>query len=658
MYRYVRDLNADSKIDYTVIPPAPEGLVVTLPTDGNNGSISGLAADKSYEYRLESETEYTAVPAGSTQITGLAEGIYYVRFQAAETAPASADAVVSLYKTVTVYLDQTNGSDDNDGYTEATAVATLNKAYAQLSARLTGDPEGKLGTITFVSTYTFTAKTINFPSHDFPVVLTSKTGAEGFTYTYTVSGNNNGEIKLNGPTTFRKITITNGSDDNYIYLSAGGNKLVIESDVIVPETGKRFMLAGGRKDGSSTNVDVTVAGGRFDVIYLATHTGTHNGPINFTITGGNAFTVTPSFSGSVTGDINLSVKDAQIKNMYMGHTKSGNVTGNVTLTLGAGLTSTTADTGTNVYAGSRDSGNVTGKVTVIADGVDLEATPIYGTVGKTTNTTGTIGGLKLVVKKGELADVADTFVTRDGVDIVLGCDQTKAATLDYSCNLDLGGCDATITVADGKTLTVCDTATDDFKVLDAQGYGILTATGNTVAKEGYVVREETAGKSYHRRELKLDNVVLRPSAAGIYYTGQFGLNELYRGNVESYGVVLSLDPDPALDKDGCAWSVLTAWPETGAGYGTVLQGIMTQNGGYSSNKANAERVVYGVAYIKYTDGTVEYSNYAQCTLRQVVEASDAIWNDLTQPQKEGLLAMYGDFAKIMRSWNIPNIKAA
>ena len=82
--------------------------------------------------------------------------------------------------------------------------------------------------------------------------------------------------------------------------------------------------------------------------------------------------------------------------------------------------------------------------------------------------------------------------------------------------------------------------------------------------------------------------------------------------------------------------------------------LQTDNNG---NKANAERVVYGVAYIKYTDGTVEDSNHAQCTLRKVVEASDAMWNDLTQPQKEGLLAMYGDFAKIMRSWNIPNIQA-
>ena len=140
-------------------------------------------------------------------------------------------------------------------------------------------------------------------------------------------------------------------------------------------------------------------------------------------------------------------------------------------------------------------------------------------------------------------------------------------------------------MAEGKTLTVCDTATDDFTVNDDKGYGILSATGTTAAKDGYVVREETNGKSYHRRELKLDNVVLRPSAAGIYYTGQFGLNELYRGDVESYGVVLSLNPEPELDKAGCIHSALTAWPESGAGYGTVLTGIMTKDGGYRATSA-------------------------------------------------------------------------
>jgi len=658
VYRYVQDLNDESKIDYVVIRPAPEGLTGTLPTDEVGGIISGLDADKLYEYRLDGEDTYTALPAGTTQLTDLAQGKYYIRLQATQTETVSADAVVSLFSAVTVYLDQTNGSDDNDGYAEDAPVATLNQAYAQLSARIIGNvDENVTGTIVFLGEYTFTSKVVNFPGHDFPVILTSKTGAEGFTYTYTVSGNNNGEIKLNGPTTFRKITVTNGSDDNYIYLSAGGHKLVIESDVIVPETGKRFMLAGGRKDDPSTNVDMTVAGGRFDVIYLATHTGTHTGPIKFTMTGGNAFTITPSFSGSVTGDINIHVENASVKNMYMGHTSKGNVTGNVTATFGEGITGTSSDVNPNIYAGSRDSGNITGTVTIVADGVDLTTCTINGKVGKTTNT-GTIGGLKLVLKQGQLADVADSFITRDGVEVVLGCDQTEAVTIPYSVNLDLKGCDASnVTIADGKTATVKDSATDDYTVEDAQGYGILSATGNYVPAEGYVVVEEENGFSYHKKELALTNIAIRSSAAGIYYVGQFGMDEVLREDVIAYGVILSVNPNPTLGGEGCEYTRFTSWGNTTTGNGTLLTGIMKPTNTYSLNKRNSETVVYGRAYMETKDGIV-YSEETGFSLRKAVEKADAVWEDLTQSQKDGLIAMYQTYTNVMRFWDIPNIKAA
>lgn len=648
IYRYVRNLNAESKIDYAVIPSAPQGLAVTVPTDGNNGVISGLAADKLYEYRTESSDTYTAVPAGSTQITGLAEGKYYVRLQATDTLEAGADAIVNLYTNVTVYLDQTNGSDDNDGYSESAPVKTINKAYAQLSARLSGS-DGT-GTIVFVSVYTFTAKTINFPSHYFPVILTSKTGAEGFTYTYKPSsGSTHGELNLNGSTTFRKITLTNGGKDTYVFLAAGGHKLVIESDVTVPTTGYRFMLTGGRRSGTSTNSDMTVAGGRFDVIYLGSRSGTHTGPINFTMTGGDTNTITPSHDGTVTGDINIHLKNARVGNSYMGHASKGNVTGNVTVTLGEGLT------GTAVYAGSRDSGNITGTVTVIADGIDLTAIPVHGKVGKTTNT-GTIGGLKLILNQGQLADVAGSYITRDGVDVVLGCDQTEAVTIPYSCNLDLNGCDASnITIADGKTLTVKDSATDDYTIEDAQGYGILSATGNYVAAEGYETVEETNGYSYHKKELALTKVAARASVAGIYYVGQFGMDEILREDVISYGVVLSLKPNPTIGRGDCLYTRFTAWGETTTGNGTLLTEIMKPTNTYSVNQRNSEMTVYGIAYLETADGII-YSNEAGFSLRQVIEGVDARWSDLTQGQRENLLGFYDTYQSVMENWNIPNTK--
>lgn len=51
-----------------------------------------------------------------------------------------------------VYLDSVNGSDDNDGLTEGTAVATLNGAYTALKNNI---GTAKRGKVIFVNDYTF-----------------------------------------------------------------------------------------------------------------------------------------------------------------------------------------------------------------------------------------------------------------------------------------------------------------------------------------------------------------------------------------------------------------------------------------------------------------------------------------------------------------------
>lgn len=675
VYRYVRDLNSEGKVDYSVVPDAPTGLTGTAPTGGNNdGVISGLDAAKLYEYRLDGSQTYTPVAAGATQITGLAEGKYYIRLQAADEVVASQDTVIALYSTVTVYIDQTNGSDDNDGYTEATAVKSINKAYTQLSARMEGTAKDTVATIMVLAMHKFTSKIFNFPSHSYPVVITSKTGAEGFNYTYTPSSTSstNGEWNLNGPTTFRNITLTNGGKDNYVYLTAGGNKLVIESSVTVTESGKRFMLAGGRKDGASTNVDVTVAGGRFDVIYLATHKGTHNGPINFNISGVNAFTVTPSYSGSVTGDINLSVNNARIKTIYMGNTSTNNVTGNVTVTLGEGVTSTTDNTGTIVYAGSRDSGNVIGKATVIADGIDLTASSIYGTVGKTTNT-GTIGSLKLVVNKGQLADVAANFITKDGTEVVLGCDQTEDITISKDVYLDLNGYSVTgqVTVSSGATLYGMDSQTDDYTVADGV-YGKLTQVSGKVlglpeesalAKDGYMMITENGEISFHRVNLQLKAMTLRPEKVGVYYKSDFACDEMVAKKVLRFGVVLSVRAVPTaenLDSD-CKYTSINKEFTSGGmdadATSTLLKGIMKPNNGLMTNNRNATMPIFGRAYIFTEDGYM-FGGAAQRSLQEQVEGVNDIWESLGAEQKEAVVDMYDTYADVMKDWDIPNIQAA
>ena len=556
----------------------------------------------------------------------------------------------------TVYLDSVNGAATNDGYSQETAVNTIDLAYSQLTARMATAPAGTTGKLVIIGTYTQDGERI-LPSHDYPLLIT---GGK-FIFKETDPAGDYRYLGMGGDTTFADITIAVGSASDTYYLYAQGHKFTIGKNVVceayVGSSGSHyFSISGGKKGGGTVaNTDITIQSGRFTTVYVADYTGKVTNLAKATLSDCRVYRVTPSYIGNTQGDVYVEMKNVTVgKEILCGHRSKNSVSGDVTLVLGEGV-APSGQTQLPIYAGSGSAGNVLGTVTVIADGIDLTRCALYG---KANNTSGTIGGLKLMVNQGELADVAEDFITKDGTEIILGCDQTKTATIPYSINLDLNGCNGNIAVADGKTATVCDTATDDFKVLDEQGYGVLTATGTVVAKDGYDTREEVGGTSYHRQTIRLNGVTLRPTAAGIYYNGQFGLNELYRENVECYGVVLSLKADPALDKEDCIWSELKTWSETGAGYGTVLTGIMTKDGGYSTNRRNADMVVYGVAYIKYADGTVEYSNHASYTLKQVVEASDTMWSDLTETQKNGLLDMYKDFSNVMKSWNIPNIKAA
>ena len=111
IYRYIHDLNSDGSIDYKPMPAAPAGLeTVHVTVAGGTGKITGLAADKLYEYRSEGDTEYTAIAAGSTEIADLPVGKYYVRFAETAESLVSADVICEIGYGIlaeyTVYLKQ------------------------------------------------------------------------------------------------------------------------------------------------------------------------------------------------------------------------------------------------------------------------------------------------------------------------------------------------------------------------------------------------------------------------------------------------------------------------------------------------------------------------------------------------------------------------
>lgn len=149
--------------------------------------------------------------------------------------------------------------------------------------------------------------------------------------------------------------------------------------------------------------------------------------------------------------------------------------------------------------------------------------------------------------------------------------------------------------------------------------------------------------------ISISSVSLRPGKAGIYFNGQFNLDQSLP--VERYGVAVSVyNQLPVADNSDHA----SLW--TQGAYSVLISNIFGTEKTAAQNSANGETKIYARAYILLEDGTYIYSDAVAVTLHQIVEAIDADWDSLSASQKEAVGAMYSAYGTVMNSWAIENIK--
>ena len=238
-------------------------------------------------------------------------------------------------------------------------------------------------------------------------------------------------------------------------------------------------------------------------------------------------------------------------------------------------------------------------------------------------------------------------------------DVDEALTVTKDLSVDLNGFDITGDIAvDGGKLLIMDSQTDDYTVMDEAGYGKLTGTvSGAQAADGYMMIAEETGVSFHRIDLTMTDMSLRPSQAGVYYKSGFAGDELVAQKVVRYGVALSVRGDPAEDA-----AAILSWFEgfkagSNAANGTLLHGILKQTNSQAENAYNAQLPVYGRAYILTSDGAYIFGECVNRSLRQQVELIDGMWDELTETQQTGLVELYTQYQSVMESWNISNIKS-
>ncbi len=250
---------------------------------------------------------------------------------------------------------------------------------------------------------------------------------------------------------------------------------------------------------------------------------------------------------------------------------------------------------------------------------------------------------------------SDPYVIENAETTILQADADNI-TIECDTTIDLNGYDIDgVAVAEGATLYICDSQTDDYTVADGV-YGKVTGiTGNVEAAEGYL----QVGNSFHAVDLEIYAMTLRASEVGVYYKSRFAADEVVAEQVESFGVALSVITEPNADnmETQCGYSAFTGFCAgvNEANASTLLRGIMSQDNADSQNFYNAHLPISGRAYIKTADGYF-FGNAVRRSLREQVEAIDMIWDDLKVGQKAPVLAMADVFAASMEGWNVPNIQ--
>ena len=596
IYRYIKDLNEDEYgIVFTTATAAPTGISATNATSAaNDGVISGLEADKLYEYKQGGADAYIQAPAGATQITGLTPGTYYVRYQLAEGSVGMDTACVIGCNAV-VYLSASAGSDENAGTTENAALATIEAAYAKLAEILGASGDASTGKIVLLNDYTITSNArVDLPSHGYPVTIQGKTQSVRLIFKPTVMEEAQQQLAFHGDTTLDNLTFRAASTAKYDYIFACGNKLTINANVKTTSARSStypYLVAGDYKT-TVTNTNLTVLGGRWQSAYATGFKASHTGVAKLYVDGTNVTlnsAIRTTYSGTPSGDTEITLKNLAAGTVYLGTYYSGNISGDVTLYLQEGVTGT-------FYTGARRSGSVNGTVTIVADGVELEEITLKNAPGAD-NTSGTVN--KAVI----------CYATGDAVPVE--------------------GFDETHIVTDKKVNLVADLAVDRI------------AGGGVVELNGY----KLTGEGIYNVAAGVKSVSLRPNAAGIYFTGDFTVADELEA---TFGIALSTqDAAPVAQEGGTSLYTLD---ETSV----LVQNILKP--GNADNGKNARTKIYARAYVKLSDGTIIYGTTSAVSLYQVVKAIDAKWDNLSDLQKQGMQQLQAAYPELFASWKLQNVK--
>ena len=263
-------------------------------------------------------------------------------------------------------------------------------------------------------------------------------------------------------------------------------------------------------------------------------------------------------------------------------------------------------------------------------------------------------------------ELADAVAAAGEYPLVLNR-SAETLTVSKDMVIDLNGCNIdTLTVEGYANISVKDSKTDDFTIADGIYGKIGTVSGNVSAYTGadgkYMGIPGTDGLSFHAYRMDITAVTLRPSDAAIYFDSDFLGDSMVAEKVSSFGVAVSVTGAPTEDnvKENVNCTVFT--PDQfnqGADItSSLVVNILKEENLQIINDRNAAMTVYGLPYLKLTNGVILTGDVQQSSLIQVLEAVEGMWESLELAQQDAVMDMYEAYAYAMADWELPVIADA
>ena len=251
--------------------------------------------------------------------------------------------------------------------------------------------------------------------------------------------------------------------------------------------------------------------------------------------------------------------------------------------------------------------------------------------------------------------------------VLLIADITDDITITSTVTIDLNGHEISGKISGSGTLYCMDSTTDDFDVRDGV-YGKITGeidcdvqpvtVDSPWSDDNYLMITEGSTVSFHRVQLQITDVSLRPNCAGIYYHGSFFGDSMVEEKISSFGIILNAGEVPTLQNMETTSLYTTMGKElfNSGSTSCLLKDIMKAGLGDSNNASRAETAVYSNAYVMLKNGDVLFGNTVNINLQDLAGLINEYWVNLSMAQKEAFMNMFDSYENVMRdsNWSVSN----